>query len=725
MAGTDKKQNMDPIAKKKKRKKWPFIAGGVALVFLAAILLFPKANRGKALAMATLTATVQKGSITTSVTGTGNLQTGTTNDILLPSGLDVLEVLVESGDHVCAGDTLATFSVASVQSKIAELQSELETLDTKINNTKDDTDSATIKSYLSGRVKKIYAAVDDSVSSCMAENGALLLLSTDGKMAVRIETSAELAAGASVTIELADGSTKTGTVESCSGGVLVATLTDNGPGFGETVTVLDGETALGTGTLYIHQQMEITGQAGTVKGISVSENEKIASGKTLFTLKDMPASTEHQQLLSDRAELVKMLQTLSRIANTGALTAETAGTISSVGLSEGGTSSDSADSSTGTNYSGYTGLSAKPAENNGVALLAAGAAEISDLSGLRIAAPKTGEAMQSSISETAEYAGSISWNPAGTTFQPGIAYRAQISLTAKTGYVFPASIQPTLPGATISGVSVSQESEGNTLCFTATFTATEQQNPPSASPEASAPETASPSLPSGGSNSGTGSFSYSGGSAYSAYSASSSSSTSTTATNSGEVTAFSIASDDSAKLSVEIDELDILSVAVGQKASLTFEAISGETFEGEIAKISDSSSNGSTKYMAEISLARTDSMRIGMSATAIITIEQKEDILVIPVDALQEKGSKVFVYTGVDSEGNLTGETEVTTGLSDGQNAEILTGLSEGDTVYYTQASASGSEFGFMMPGMGGGNSTGNENRGQPPAGEMGGGQKN
>ena len=131
----------------------------------------------------------------------------------------------------------------------------------------------------------------------------------------------------------------------------------------------------------------------------------------------------------------------------------------------GGTSSDSADSSTGTNYSGYTGLSAKPAENNGVALLAAGAAEISDLSGLRIAAPKTGEAMQSSISETAEYAGSISWNPAGTTFQPGIAYRAQISLTAKTGYVFPASIQPTLPGATISGVSVSQESEGNTLCF--------------------------------------------------------------------------------------------------------------------------------------------------------------------------------------------------------------------------------------------------------------------
>ena len=55
-------------------------------------------------------------------------------------------------------------------------------------STKGDTDSTTIKSYLSGRVKKIHATEDTSVANCMAENGALLLPSTDGKMAVRIET---------------------------------------------------------------------------------------------------------------------------------------------------------------------------------------------------------------------------------------------------------------------------------------------------------------------------------------------------------------------------------------------------------------------------------------------------------------------------------------------------------------------------------------------------------
>ena len=132
MADAEKKQSTDPNARKTKIKKWSMIAGGTALVFLAAILLFPKQNQGNALAIKTLNATVQKSSITTTVTGTGNLQTGATNDILLPSGLDVLEVLVESGDHVLAGDILATFSAVSVQSKIAELHTELEALDAKI-----------------------------------------------------------------------------------------------------------------------------------------------------------------------------------------------------------------------------------------------------------------------------------------------------------------------------------------------------------------------------------------------------------------------------------------------------------------------------------------------------------------------------------------------------------------------------------------------------------------
>lgn len=53
--------------------------------------------------------------------------------------------------------------------------------------------------------------------------------------------------------------------------------------------------------------------------------------------------------------------------------------------------------------------------------------------------------------------------------------------------------------------------------------------------------------------------------------------------------------------------------------------------------------------------------------------------------ALQEKGSRVFVYTKQDEDGTLSGEQEVTTGLSDGTTVEITEGLSEGDAVYYNK----------------------------------------
>ena len=72
-----------------------------------------------------------------------------------------------------------------------------------------------------------------------------------------------------------------------------------------------------------------------------------------------------------------------------------------------------------------------------------------------------------------------------------------------------------------------------------------------------------------------------------------------------------------------------------------------------------------------------------MNASATITIEKREDVVTIPVNALQERGNHVFVYTETDNEGNLSGEQEVTTGLSDADTVEIVEGLSEGDTVYY------------------------------------------
>ena len=84
-----------------------------------------------------------------------------------------------------------------------------------------------------------------------------------------------------------------------------------------------------------------------------------------------------------------------------------------------------------------------------------------------------------------------------------------------------------------------------------------------------------------------------------------------------------------------------------------------------------------------------------MNASATITIEDREDVLTLPMNALQEKGDRTFVYTEKDDDGNLFGETEVTTGLSDGSTVEITDGLEEGTTVYYlrSESSSSGSSY--------------------------------
>lgn len=141
---------------------------------------------------------------------------------------------------------------------------------------------------------------------------------------------------------------------------------------------------------------------------------------------------------------------------------------------------------------------------------------------------------------------------------------------------------------------------------------------------------------------------------------------------------------------VQIDELDILSVSLGQTASVTLDAAEGETFTGLITDIAHTSSLSSAassvaKYTVEITLSRTEGMRQGMSATATISTETRENVLLVPTASLQEYGASIFVYTSFDTETGLGDKVTVITGLSDGTYTEILSGLSAGQTVYYQQ----------------------------------------
>jgi hypothetical protein len=140
-------------------------------------------------------------------------------------------------------------------------------------------------------------------------------------------------------------------------------------------------------------------------------------------------------------------------------------------------------------------------------------------------------------------------------------------------------------------------------------------------------------------------------------------------------------------LTVTLDEQDISKVSVGQKAAVKVLALSGEIFDAEVVEVSNHGTNsgGSSKFTAKLRLNKTADMIDGMSATATLELETRENIPVIPVAALVQQGTKTMVFTALDKE---TGEpakpVPVTLGISDGTNVEILEGLNPGDSYYYS-----------------------------------------
>lgn len=151
-------------------------------------------------------------------------------------------------------------------------------------------------------------------------------------------------------------------------------------------------------------------------------------------------------------------------------------------------------------------------------------------------------------------------------------------------------------------------------------------------------------------------------------------------------TLMTVTPQDTMTLTVSVDESDISSVKTGMTAEITVNALPDEVFEGEITKVamSGSGNGGSSKFAVEITLPRQSDMLSGMSASTVISLYEKMDVLTLPAAALSEDGAKTIVYTALDQKtGEPANPVEVTTGLSDGETVEILSGLQSGDSVYY------------------------------------------
>ena len=193
-------------------------------------------------------------------------------------------------------------------------------------------------------------------------------------------------------------------------------------------------------------------------------------------------------------------------------------------------------------------------------------------------------------------------------------------------------------------------------------------------------------------------------------------------------------------LSLSIDELDIASVALGQSATVTLDALEGD-FTGTVSNISYSGSGSYvTSYTATITTEPIEGAYPGMSASAEIVTDTSGDTLIADVSAVQYDADTAYIYlagddaqlgtTLADGELDLDKLTKVTvtTGMSDGSYIAITAdGLAAGDLIWIPErtSTATYSEDDsttttFSMGGQGG--MMGGDSSGfTPPSGGMGG----
>ena len=82
------------------------------------------------------------------------------------------------------------------------MQDEISQLDESIQEYQDSDEENVIESSVSGRVKKINVSAGSDLSDIMVSDGALMVLSLDGKMAVSLSGVSGVSAGDSVTVTL-------------------------------------------------------------------------------------------------------------------------------------------------------------------------------------------------------------------------------------------------------------------------------------------------------------------------------------------------------------------------------------------------------------------------------------------------------------------------------------------------------------------------------------------
>jgi RND family efflux transporter MFP subunit len=182
-------------------------------------------------------------------------------------------------------------------------------------------------------------------------------------------------------------------------------------------------------------------------------------------------------------------------------------------------------------------------------------------------------------------------------------------------------------------------------------------------------------------------------------------------TTASGTTAITLVNTADLEIVVALSEVDVAQVKPGQEVLLTFDALSGKTYPGQVSAVSPlgTSSQGVVNYNVTVRLTNPDPAILpGMTASASIITQRVADALIAPNRAVRTQGNRrlmtllfegreiaLAVQTGLTSE---AGTQILSAAMADGQAVE----LQEGDTVLLNTTTTNTNQGGFFGPGAGG-----------------------
>jgi RND family efflux transporter MFP subunit len=166
------------------------------------------------------------------------------------------------------------------------------------------------------------------------------------------------------------------------------------------------------------------------------------------------------------------------------------------------------------------------------------------------------------------------------------------------------------------------------------------------------------------------------------------------------------------KAYVQVNEVDIPNISIGQKATLKFTAIDGLNISGKVEKVDSlgTVTQGVVTYNVTIGFDTLDPrLRPEMSVSASIITGVKQDVMLVPNSAVKSQGNKFYVEI-LNGSSQAPTRKNVEIGSSNNMDTEIVNGISVGDKVVTqtidpsAKATTTGGQGGggFRVPGLGG-----------------------